>query len=405
HKELIRLKTGISLNIKTILIKDKTKKRVFGNAIKITDDYTSIMNDPDINLVVELVGGVSTAKELLLCAISKGKHVVTANKALLADCGVAVVAAANEIGVKVGFEASVCGGIPLIRSISKGLVADKIDFFCGIVNGTCNYILTQMTDNHLSFADALSNATNSGFCEADPTLDINGQDAAQKLAILAALSFGANIRLGDIHTEGIKNIRLEDVLIAEHFGYKIKHLVVGRNTGQSLELRATPVLVDKKHPLANVNNEYNAMLIRSSAIGELIFSGKGAGPLPTSAAVLADDIEIAADLKTEKYSNNMFAYWDNKPVLDAGEAESEYYLRVPITDKPGVIGAIATILGSNNVSIKRADAELVRGAEDAGNVSILTHKSYEKQMSASINDICTLPSLRGTPVAIRIGIC
>ncbi|MBI4242673.1 MAG: homoserine dehydrogenase [Planctomycetes bacterium] len=402
NRDMIYDKTGMNVDIKKILVKDKKKKRGVPESL-VTNNPDEILDDKKIDLVVELIGGTDKAKEYVLRAIDAGKHIVTANKALIAAHGKTLISMANNHKRRISFEASVCAGIPIIRSLRESLASDRIDFICGIVNGTCNYILTQMGSYNLTFQEALKKAIENGFCEPDPALDITGKDSAQKLAILATLAFGSSIETSSIYTEGIDHMQQDDIRITSRLGFKIKHVAIAKRHQNGIELRVNPVLLDKKNILSNVDNEFNAVIVSGAATGDLIFTGKGAGPMPTSAAVLSDVIEIAKETGEGKRSNFNGVKWSNPDLIKIDDTENSFYLRIPIYDRPGAIGSITTILGENGVSISRADAELIPDKVNYGNVCLLTHRCVESRIKSAIKEIFNLQFLRGIPTLIRIG--
>jgi homoserine dehydrogenase len=394
NRKLIAERAGVEIGVSKILVRDLKKDRGVDRSLLTDRPEDVIENGCDV--VVELIGGLEPARSFLAQAIERKKDVVTANKALLALSGTELFRAASSSGVRLGFEASVCGGIPIIRAISSGLVGNRIEAICGIVNGTCNYILTRMAEEGLSFEAALREAQAKGFAEADPSLDIDGLDAAQKLEILAELAFGAQVDPGSVIVEGIRHLDDEDIRSAKELGYVLKHVAIARDAGESLDLRVHPALLPSVHPLAHVRNENNAVLLRGDAVGEMIFQGKGAGSLPTASAVLSDIIEIARHRREPL----VIPESPRKPV--AGDIESQYYLRFPILDVPGVIGLIATALGNRGVSISHAAATLVKGRPGHGNVRILAHRCRESVLRKSIEEIARLPVLNGKPVVLRI---
>ncbi|MGH7341023.1 MAG: homoserine dehydrogenase, partial [Candidatus Rokuibacteriota bacterium] len=323
-----------------------------------------------------------------------------ANKALLAARGAEIFRRAADRRVRIGFEASVCGGIPIILAISAGLVGNRISTLVGIVNGTCNFILTKMTEEKCTFAAALAEAQKRGFAEADPSLDIDGDDAAQKLQILAEIAFGVELDQTSFPVEGIRQVEAEDIRTATELGFVLKHVVIGKDRGDTLDLRAHPALLPDVHPLAHVRNEFNSVLLRGDAVDEMIFTGKGAGSLPTASAVLSDIIDISQN--GHGHADAVWHVPEGRPKPIAGDVESKYYLRFPIRDIPGVIGLIATALGNRGISISHASATLVEGMPGHGNVKILTADCRESELRKALAEIARLPVLAGKPVMIRI---
>ncbi|MFA5794346.1 MAG: homoserine dehydrogenase [Candidatus Brocadiia bacterium] len=398
QKEFIENRTRLRLSIVRTLVRSSGKKRPV-RAPGITTDVNRILKDKNIDIVVELLGGLEPARSYIIQALRSGKNVVTANKAVLAHHGVEIMDAAAKAKRHVYYEAAVCAGIPVIRSIKDGLLANHIGLIMGILNGTTNYILTRMAEDNLSLADALKLAQAKGFAEPDPTMDIRGYDAAHKLVVLAGLSFGINVRPGQIYTEGLTGIETEDIRNATEFGYVIKLLAIGREvSGNRIELKVHPTMIPKVHPLAAVRNEFNALYLNGSAVGPMMFYGKGAGPLPTASAIVSDIIEVA----TQPQAEALPIGWGNKRVMPMDLTVSEHYLRFPIKDKPGVIGKLATILGKYGISIYGATASLVPVKKDLGNVRILTRKTTEAQIKKAVTEINRLSIMRGRAVIIRI---
>ena len=395
NRSLIAERSGVDLEISKILVRDLVKERAGVDRALLTDrPDEAVANGADV--VVEVIGGVEPARTLVLEAIDAGKHVVTANKALLAECGPELFRRAAERNVRIGFEASVGGGIPIIRALSSGLAGNRIERICGILNGTCNYILTRMADDALSFEAALAEAQARGFAEADPALDIDGTDAGHKLQILAGLAFGRPLARGSVRVEGIRSIEREDLAAAESLGFVLRHVAVGRDLGTSLDLRVHPAFLSKDHPLAHVRHENNAVLLKGDAVGEMIFHGRGAGAAPTASAVLSDIIDLARN-----GTGPAPRIPDSEPAASS-DPESERYFRFPVVDAPGVIGLIATALGNRGISISHASAALVAGARDRGSVKILAHACPAGVARKAVDEIARLPVLTGRPVSIPI---
>jgi homoserine dehydrogenase len=396
NRSVVADRSGVSLEVGRVLVRDGKKPRPVPREI-VTTDASTILDAPDIDVVVELIGGLEPARAYIARAIDAKKGVVTANKALLAASGIDLFRRAAERHVRIGFEASVCGGIPIIRAISAGLVGNRILTLVGIVNGTCNFILTRMTEEKCPFDAALEEARRRGFAEADPSLDLDGHDAAQKLQILAELAFGARLDQIRFPIEGIRAVAAEDIRAAGELGYVVKHIVVAKDLGDALDLRAHPALLPAVHPLAHVRNEFNSVLLRGDAVDEMIFTGKGAGSLPTASAVLSDIIEISSNGGGEPV-------WHPVPKERAlvEDVESKVYLRFPIKDVPGVIGLIATALGNRGISISHAGATLDASRAGHGNVTILAHRCRASALRKSLEEISRLPVLAGKAVALPI---
>ena len=373
----------------------------------ITDDAWQVVRDPEVQIVIELIGGYSPARELVLEAIENGKHVVTANKALIAKHGNEIFLAAQRRGVTVAFEAAVAGGIPIIKALREGLAANRIEWIAGIINGTSNYILTQMRDCGRSFDDALAEAQALGYAEADPTFDVEGIDAAHKLTILGSLAFGIPLQFERAYVEGITRIEAQDVANAEEFGYRIKLLGITRKTVRGIELRVHPTLIPARRLIANVNGVMNAVLVAGDAVGPTLYYGAGAGSLPTASAVVADVVDIVRALTTDPENRVPHLAFQpgelrDLPVLPIEQVETAYYLRVLAADRPGVVAAVAGILGDAGISI-----EAIHQKEPAENdthvpLVMLTHRVEERQMNEAIRRIEALDSVRGRVHRIRV---
>ena len=377
------------------------------DGIGLTVDPDEIVRDPDIDVVVELIGGTDPARRLVLEAIERGKHVVTANKALIALHGNAIFEAAHARGVMVAFEAAVAGGIPIIKALREGLAGNRIEWLAGIINGTSNFILTEMRERGAAFADVLAEAQRLGYAEADPTFDVEGVDAAHKLAILAAIAFGMPLDFERVHTEGITGVTPEDVGYAEQLGYRIKHLGIARRTREGVEMRVHPTLVPERELIANVNGVMNAVLVKGDAVGRTLYNGPGAGDEPTASAVVADLVDVVRTLTTDP--NHRVPHLAFQPgaltpvrVLSIEEAETAFYLKMLASDRPGVLAEIATIFGEAGISIEAVvQPEPPRGAAQAKLV-MLTHRVRERQMNEAVARIESLPVVEGEVTCIRM---
>ena len=377
------------------------------DGIALTTDPFEIVRDPDIEVVVELIGGFDPSRQLVLEAIERGKHVVTANKALIATHGNEIFESAHEHGVVVAFEAAVAGGIPIIKALREGLAGNRIEWLAGIINGTSNFILTEMRDRGSAFTDVLREAQRLGYAEADPTVDVEGVDAAHKLAILAAIAFGTPLAFESVYAEGITHVTLEDVGYAETLGYRIKHLGIARRTRAGVEVRVHPTLVPERELIANVNGVMNAVLVKGDAVGRTLYNGPGAGAEPTASAVVADLVDVVRALTTDP--NNRVPHLAFQPgalaqvpVLPIEEHEIAYYLKMLAFDKPGVLAEIATILGAAGISIEAVvQPEPPRGAAQAKLV-MLTHRVRERQMREAVARIEALPVIEGAVTCIRM---
>jgi homoserine dehydrogenase len=374
---------------------------------KISDDAFAVVNDPEVEIVIELIGGYSPAKELVLQAIENGKHVVTANKALIAMHGNEIFAAAQAKGVTVAFEAGVAGGIPIIKAVREGLAANQIEWIAGIINGTGNFILTEMRDKGRDFDDVLKEAQALGYAEADPTFDVEGIDAAHKLTILGSIAFGMPLQFDKTYTEGITKIEQQDVLYAGELGYRIKHLGVTRKTDAGIEQRVHPTLIPERRLIANVDGVMNAVLVMSDAVGPTLYYGAGAGSEPTASAVVADVVDVVRALTTDP--GNRVPHLAFQPgalsdikILPMEETVTAYYLRMNAIDKPGVLADITQILGDSGISIEAILQK--EPAPDASHVPIifLTQRIKEKNMNDAIAQIEELDTIDGEVMRIRM---
>ncbi len=398
---------GAPLQLAAIADRSLRPNRALGiDARLITRDAAALVARDDIDIVIELFGGREPARSLILQALATGKDVVTANKALLAEHGGEIFRAAGLAGLAVGFEASVGGGVPIIRTLREALAGDRQRAVYGIVNGTCNSILTTMSEGGAEFADALADAQRAGLAEADPTLDIDGHDAAHKLCLLVTLAFGVLVEPRQVHTEGIRGITLSDINYARELGYTIKLLAIAKDDDGAIEARVHPTMIPARHLLASVGGAFNAIYIHGEALGSSMYFGQGAGQLPTATAVLADVIEIARHrIAGARGGAHALGY----PVADLTRAHvkpmddviCEYYLRFMARDKPGVLGAIASILGRNGISIVSV-LQQGRGAESTVPVIMRTHGAREKNLRRALAAICRLKMVEGEPAFIRI---
>ena len=375
-------------------------------AIPFTHDIFAVAANPAIDVLVELIGGVEPARELVLTAIANGKQVVTADKALIAGCGDELFAAARARGVTLGYEAAVAGGIPIIKALREGLAANRIRWLAGIINGTSNFILSEMRDKGRDFADVLVEAQLLGYAEADPTLDVEGVDAAHKLVILAALAFGMPLRLDAVHIEGITRILPEDVRYAGELGYRIKHLGIARRNDRGIELRVHPALVPERSLIAQVHGALNAVMVRGDAVGATLYCGPGAGAEPTASAVIADILDIARRLNGGGRDAMPPLGVDTVagsalPVLDIGDAESAHYLRVSALDRPGVLSQLAQILSARGISIEAIIQKEPVPGQDHVPLIMLTNRTREREVRAAIAAIEQLDSVAGPVVHLR----
>lgn len=401
NKNEIMKRSSYEIEVSKILVRDISKQRDF-NVPKelLTTDFNEIINDENIKIVVELIGGAEPALEYMIMAMRRKKHVVTANKLVLATQGEELFNAADEEGVMFYYEASVGGGIPIIREINESLTANKIQQLIGIVNGTTNYILTKMTLEGMDFNKALKEAQDKGFAEADPTSDVEGYDVAYKLAIMSSLAFGTRVNVNSIYREGISNIKAVDVDYAKRFGYVIKLLAIGKEEDNELELRVHPTMIPKIHPLANVNDSFNAIFIKGNAVGDLMLYGRGAGDLPTGSAVVGDIISILRNNSEQINVTGIKSSAPIKKVRNSGSNYSEFFIRLNVKDIPGVLGEITVIFGSHKVSILTVNQEVNK--EDDVSLVFVTHGSLEENINKSLEEIRLLDSVNKVESVIRI---
>jgi len=375
--------------------------------IKLTGNPFEVVDNPEVDIVVELIGGYEPARELVLRAIENGKHVVTANKALIAIHGNEIFAAAQEKGVNVAFEAAVAGGIPIIKSLREGLSANHIEWLAGIINGTGNFILTEMRDKGRDFEDVLQEAQELGYAEADPTFDIEGIDAAHKLCILSSLAFGIPLQFDAVYTEGITQISTEDVVYAGELGYRIKHLGIARRTPKGIEMRVHPTLIPDKRLIANVDGVMNAVLVMADKLGPSLYYGAGAGADPTASAVIADIIDVARTITTDPQNRvPHLAFQADQivdiPVLPIAEVSTAYYLRMRVDDIPGVMADITRIMGESEISIEAILQKEPEPGVAQATIIMLTQKIREAQMNQAVDKIGKLATVHGAIHRIRV---
>ncbi|MES2552562.1 MAG: homoserine dehydrogenase [Pseudomonadota bacterium] len=408
NQQEITRRVGYEIRIVKVADRDVARaKEITQGKVEVTDDAWSVVNDPAIDVVVELIGGYTLSKELVLKAIANGKHVVTANKALIALHGNEIFAAAQAKGVIVAFEAAVAGGIPIIKAMREGLSANRIEWLAGIINGTTNFILTEMREKGLAFADVLGEAQRLGYAEADPTFDVEGIDAAHKLTILSAIAFGSTMQFDKAYTEGITKLASKDIRYAEELGYRVKLLGITKRTDKGLELRVHPTLIPEKRLIANVNGAMNAVVVKGDAVGPTLYYGAGAGAEPTASAVVADLIDVARmHSATVEQRVPYLAFLpdqvSNLPVLPIEEISSAYYLRMRALDKPGVLADVTKILGDREISIDAMMQKEPAENETEADIIILTHITVEKNMNAAIAAIEGLPAIAGSITRLRM---
>jgi homoserine dehydrogenase len=409
NAELIRNRVGVPVEITKIAVRDTKRDRGITIAPgTLTTNPSHIINDPDIDIVAELIGGYEPAKELILAAIAQGKHVVTANKALLAAYGAEIDQAARRAGISIGFEGSVGGGIPVIKALKEALAANRILSIYGIINGTSNYILTKMTEDERPFADVLAEAQRAGYAEADPSFDVGGIDTAHKLAILVNLAFGAHVNLKDIYTEGITSISPLDIDFGRVLGYTVKLLAIAKmHEGGKTEARVHPTMVPDEYPIAKVSGVYNAIQIVGNACEDIMLYGRGAGSMPTGSAVVADIMDIARQILMEPSrkltaAEGMDGVGRGLVRLQPIESvTSLYYFRFMALDQPGVLAQISGILGRNRISIAQM---IQRGRKEGGSVPlvIMTHTALERDIQKAIVEIKALSCVTEDPILIRV---
>ena len=404
----ITRRAGRDIQILGASARDLARTRICAtDGIRVTTDAFEIVNDPDIDIVVELIGGLSPAKELVLAALENGKHVVTANKALIALHGNEIFAKAREKGLMVAFEAAVAGGIPIIKAIREGLAGNTVEWLAGIINGTCNFILTEMRDKGRDFADVLSEAQVLGYAEADPTFDVEGIDAAHKLTILASIAFGIPLQFDKVYVEGITGITAMDVNYAEALGYRIKLLGIARRAANGIELRVHPTLIPERRLIANVDGVMNAVLVKGDAVGPTLYYGAGAGAEPTASSVVADIIDVVRTLTSDPENRVPHLAFQpgaiaDMPILPISEVETAYYLRLSASDQPGVLADVTRILADLGISIEAILQKEPPPGDSQLPVILLTHKVREHDMNQAIAQIEALPTIGGSVKRIRV---
>ena len=408
NAEEIFRRAGRGIQVTHAAARDITRARSCDTSeIQLTDNPQEVVANPEIDIIVELIGGEELARDLVMKAIANGKHVVTANKALIAKYGNEIFNAAQKKGVMVAFEAAVAGGIPIIKAIREGLAGNRIEWLAGIINGTGNFILTEMRDKGRDFSDVLQEAQRLGYAEADPTFDVEGIDAAHKLTILASIAFGIPLQFEKIYTEGITKITQEDVSYAEQLGYRIKHLGIAKRTDNGIELRVHPTLIPERRLIANVDGVMNAVLVKGDAVGPTLYYGAGAGSEATASAVVADIIDVVRTLTGDPENRVPHLAFqpdsiDDTAILSVEDIQTAYYLRMSADDKPGVLADVTQILGDAEISIEALIQKEPKDAETQVQIIMLTHKVYEKQMIGAIEKIEALDSIKGQLTRIRV---
>ncbi len=401
NADSISKKSGAKLVVNKILVKDKTEPLVVDvNKDLLTENFEDILNDSEIEIVVEVIGGVNPARDFVLRSLKSGRSVISANKELIAKHGEELLAAAEENEVDFYFEASVGGGIPIISPLKEDLAGNKITKVMGIVNGTTNYILTKMDQEGAEFDTVLKKAQELGYAEADPTSDIEGYDAAYKLAILASIAFESRVNIDDVYMEGITKITKEDITYARELGYKLKLLAIGKQN-EGIELRVHPTFLPKEHPLAKVDDVFNAIFIEGDAIGEAMFYGPGAGQMPTGSAIVGDVIAAARNINYGAQGRIACTCFDQKEVKNREEVESSFYIRLDVIDKPGVLGEVTGLLGNNQVSI---ESVIQHGRSDNSTVPLVlvTHQIKEGNLQKALEKIKSLEDVKEIASLIRV---
>lgn len=404
----IHARTGLSLEISRIAVRDLSRSRPINveNAV-FTSDAMAVATDPSIDVIVEVMGGISPARELLLAALGAGKPVITANKALLAAHGSELFAAAEAAGVDLLFEAAVAGGIPFIRPLRESLLAEPVLRVMGIMNGTTNYILTRMSEAGADYSDALAEAQSLGYAEADPTADVEGHDAAAKIAIVASIAFGAEVTGADVECEGISKITADDIAFAARHGYSVKLLAIAERfsgpNGDELSARVHPCLVPNAHPLAAVRDSFNAVFVQGEAVGDLMFYGRGAGGDPTASAVLGDLVDAAVNLQSGAHASlGAFAPMTIRP---SSQLEAAWYLSLRVDDRSGVLAAIAGVFGEHGVSIDSMEQHSLSGPDDAANearIDLIIHPALQSDVRSTLDALGVLDSVRSIGSTIRV---
>ncbi len=408
NAEEISRRAGRPIRITVVADKNVERaKEITHGTCRVTDDAFAVVSDPEVDIVIELIGGDGVAKELVLKAIANGKHVVTANKALLAKHGNEIFAAAQAKGVMVGFEAAVAGGVPIIKAVREGLSANRIEWIAGIINGTTNFILSEMRDKGLDFDTVLKEAQRLGYAEADPTFDIEGIDAAHKITILSAIAFGIPMQFDKAYIEGISNLQATDIKYAEQLGYRIKLLGITKRTPAGVELRVHPTLIPAKRLIANVEGAMNAVLVQGDAVGATLYYGKGAGAEPTASAVIADLVDVTRmhTADPEHRVPHMGFQPDqlvDLPILPITEVHTSYYLRLRVQDEPGVLADIMRVLADEQISIDAVIQKEPGEGEDEADLILLTHLTIEKRINAAIDRLEKLSVVVGKVTRIRM---
>jgi homoserine dehydrogenase len=400
HADLVAARSGLKIDVARVAVRNLARERdVAGlDQAVFTHDAEEVVNDPEVDVIVEVIGGIEPARSLILTSLERGKPVVTANKELLANFGRELFEAAEASGVDLLFEASVCGGIPLMRPLRESLAGDRIRRVMGIVNGTTNFVLTRMAESGASFHDALGEAQTLGYAERDPTADVEGFDAAAKASIIASIAFSAKVVAGDVYREGISSVSASDIASARELGYAVKLLAIAEEVDGEVAIRVHPAMVPLRHPLASVKDSFNAVFIEAAAAGEMMLYGRGAGGMPTASAVLGDLIDAAKNLASGSRGATLGTF-SRKRVRPIDEMEAQFYVLVEVADRPGVLAAIASLFGKHGVSIKSMQQA---GIKEDARLIFVTHKARERDFEATMHDVRALEAVHKVGSILRV---
>ena len=402
HKEDFKRHLGVDIELVRVCSLDPAEAEAHGVGHLFTKDFNDIINDPEIDIVIELIGGTGVAHAIVTNALKAGKNVVTANKALMATAGEEIFHLADEAGVEIAFEASVGGGIPIIDPMKHSLISNEISSVLGIVNGTTNYMLTRMDEDGMPYDDVLAEAQAKGFAEADPTADVDGFDAAAKIAILASIAFNSRVVMSDVHTEGIRNIQPIDLATAHDMGYSVKLLAIAHRTDEGIDVRVHPTMIPEEHQMAKVNGVYNAIYVTGDAVGETMFFGEGAGAGPAASAVMGDVLEVSRHITLGVPPIVGCTCTESLPIVPIDNLDTRYYIRLVVPDRTGVLAAAADVFARHDVSLRSVSQEGTR-ARDAVNLIFVTHTANEKNIRASLTELADMQDmLQGDPTVIRV---
>lgn len=402
HQEDLQRQVGCPVQIETILVRNVEKNRsVHVDSAKLTEDPWQVLNNPEIDVVVEVMGGIGEARSYILAALERGKHVVTANKDLMAKHGQEILQKAAEKGCDVLYEASVAGGVPILRTLVEGFSSDRIYKIMGIVNGTTNYILTKMSQEGASYEDVLKEAQQLGYAEADPTSDVEGYDAAYKMTILATLGFHAQVAYSDVVVRGISGVNKEDILYARRLGYEMKLLGIAENSGGAMHISVEPTMVKRAHPLASVNGVFNAIYVYGEAVGETMFYGPGAGEMPTATSVVADIVAVVKNLKLGVNGRRASAAYREKKLKDESQIESKYFVLLHVADKAGVLARITQVFGERGVSLESV-IQQPDSSDSRAELVIITHNASKSSMNVVLEQLAALEAVEAVKSVYRV---